>query len=263
MRRSPSKASTAKRITRRSTAITRAVVRTFAPTGDAARWRISTSVPTVTQPGSRSPAMASADASSISMIIIGVPNTAGIVGMTCLTVRSGVTVRMRSALMPTLMMSRASMDDPITTSSRRTPGAIRRGVAFGQRGRCPLQQSTPGVMGPRLRGDDQWGGLALLALHRLALNKSLAALHLVSQRRFVDLDDDRIGVDAEVLHQRLRDVAHHAVLLFIGASGSHADGNFRHFILSLFSCYVTLATNTNLILRRRASCTDVIIRESG
>src|SRR4030081_1711204 len=104
-------------------------------------------------------------------------------------------------------------------------------------------------MGPRLRGDDQWGGLALLALHRLALNESLAALHLVSQRRFVDLDDDRIGVDAEVLHQRLRDVAHHAGLLLIGAAGSHAHGNFRHFGLSLFSCYVTLATNTNLILR--------------
>ena len=35
MRRSPSKASTAKRITRRSTAVTRAVVRISAPTGAA------------------------------------------------------------------------------------------------------------------------------------------------------------------------------------------------------------------------------------
>ena len=40
-------------VTRRSTAITRAVVRITAPTADAARWRISTSVPTVIQPGSR------------------------------------------------------------------------------------------------------------------------------------------------------------------------------------------------------------------
>ena len=70
--RSPSKASTSKRITRRSTAITFAVVRTVAPTSDAPRWRISTSVPTVTQPGCRWPRMASPDAISISRIIIGV-----------------------------------------------------------------------------------------------------------------------------------------------------------------------------------------------
>ena len=72
MRRLLSKASTAKRITRRSTAITRAVVRTVAPTGVAARWRMSTSVPTVTQPDSRKALVASADAISISRIIIGV-----------------------------------------------------------------------------------------------------------------------------------------------------------------------------------------------
>ena len=49
--RSPSKASTSKRITRRSTAMTFPVTRTVAPTSDAPRWRISTSVPTVIQPG--------------------------------------------------------------------------------------------------------------------------------------------------------------------------------------------------------------------
>jgi hypothetical protein len=32
------------------------------------------------------------------------------VGMTCLTVRSGVTVKVRSARMPTLMISRASIN---------------------------------------------------------------------------------------------------------------------------------------------------------
>ena len=36
--------------------------------------------------------MASADAISISMIIIGVANTAGIFGTKCFTVRSGLTV---------------------------------------------------------------------------------------------------------------------------------------------------------------------------
>ena len=51
--RSPSKASTSKRITRRSTAVTFPVTRTTAPTSDAPRWRISTSVPTVIQPGCR------------------------------------------------------------------------------------------------------------------------------------------------------------------------------------------------------------------
>ena len=52
--------------------MTFAVVRTVAPTGAAARWRISTSVPTVTQPGARWPRIASPDAISISKIIIGV-----------------------------------------------------------------------------------------------------------------------------------------------------------------------------------------------
>src|SRR5712672_1932161 len=103
-------------------------------------------------------------------------------------------------------------------------------------------------MGPRLRGDDGRGSFALL-LRRGALDKGLAALHLVGERRFVDLDHYRIGIDAEVLHQRLRDVAHHAGLLLVGAAGGHAHGNFRHSCLSLCSCYVTLATNTILILR--------------
>ncbi|MEA2820614.1 MAG: hypothetical protein QOJ86_2618 [Bradyrhizobium sp.] len=46
------------------------------------------------------------------MIIIGVANTAGIVGTKCFTVRLGLTVMMRSALRPTVMTSRASMDCP-------------------------------------------------------------------------------------------------------------------------------------------------------
>src|SRR5258707_8840099 len=69
----------------------------------------------------------------------------------------------------------------------------------------------------------------LLLRRRGALHKRLAALHLVGQRGFVDLDHDRIGIDAEVFHQRLRDVAHHAGLLVIGAAGGHAYGDLRHF----------------------------------
>src|SRR5438034_11145321 len=88
------------------------------------------------------------------------------------------------------------------------------------------------------RNDDVNGvSSALLVLRRLALDKSLAALHLVGQRRFVDLDHHRIGIDAEVLHQRLRDVAHHAGLLFVGAAGGHAHGNLRHCgLLVIVSC---------------------------
>src|SRR5579863_9177429 len=149
---------------------------------------MSTSVPTVTQPGSRQDAMASAEASSISRIIIGVAKTIGMPATKCPTVRSLGTIRLRSALMPTLMTSRASMDDAIALL---------------------------------LRG----GG---------ALDEGLAALHLVGERRFVDLDHDSIGIDAKILHQRLRDIAHHAVLLLIGAAGGHADGDFGHF-LSPFS----------------------------
>src|ERR1700686_213603 len=103
----------------------------------------------------------------------------------------------------------------------------------------PPEQSTLVVMGPRFRGADG-GEIALLLLRGGALDKGLAALHLVGQRRFVDLDHDGVGNDAEILHQRLRDVAHHAGLLFIGAAGGHADGDFRHFWLLPFSCYVTL-----------------------
>src|SRR5436305_1173045 len=71
------------------------------------------------------------------------------------------------------------------------------------------------------------------SLLREALHKRLAALHLVGERRFVDLDHDGFGVDAEILDQRLRDVAHHAGLLFFGAAGGHVHGNFGHFGLSL------------------------------
>src|ERR1700694_3804110 len=73
-----------------------------------------------------------------------------------------------------------------------------------------------------------------------ALDEGLAALHLVGQRRLVDLDHDVVGVDAEVLHQRLGDVAHHADLLFLGAAGRHADGDFGHFVTPLLLLQLSL-----------------------
>src|SRR6476620_8789179 len=102
-------------------------------------------------------------------------------------------------------------------------------------------------MGPRFRGDDEG---ELLVLHRLALDEGLAALHLVGERRLVDLDHDHVGVDAEVFHQRLRDVAPPARLLFIGAAGGHAEGDFMH-------CW-----SLPLLLLRRRSCHsfDLILR---
>src|SRR5437667_7372055 len=82
-------------------------------------------------------------------------------------------------------------------------------------------------MGPRFRGDD---GEDLFLRGRGAFHKGLAALHFMGERRLVDLDHHGVGIDAEILHQRLRDVAHHAGLLLVGAAGGHAYGDFRHFL---------------------------------
>src|SRR3954447_11328346 len=99
-------------------------------------------------------------------------------------------------------------------------------------GLCPnAENATTRRMDPRLRGDDSWRCRALLALRGPALDERLAALHFVRQRRLVDLDHDGVGVDAEVFHQRLRDVAHHSGLLLVGAAGGHAYGDLRHWLL--------------------------------
>src|SRR5580704_5112646 len=100
-------------------------------------------------------------------------------GTKCPTVRSGGTTRLRSALMPTLITSRASMEF-LSSLSRKGRGK---------------------------------NNQRLLLRH--AFDEGHAALHLVDQRRFVDLDHDGFGIDAEILHQRLRDIAHHADLLFL------------------------------------------------
>src|SRR3954447_5506222 len=93
------------------------------------------------------------------------------------------------------------------------------------------ENATTRRMGPRLRGDDSWRCRALLALRRPALHECLAALHLVRQRRLVDLNHDGVGLDAEVLHQRLGNVAHHPGLLLVGAAGGHAYSDLRHWLL--------------------------------
>src|SRR5436190_7270718 len=144
-------------------------------------------------------------------------------GTKCPTVRSGGTTSVRSALMPILMNSRASME---TFSSRHSG-------ARGARARNPYSRWWLWV--PGLRQEAHPGTTASL-LHRLALDEGLAALHLVGQRCLVDLDHHRVGIDAEILHQRLGDVAHHAGLLLVGAASGHAHGNLRHLSLPVFSC---------------------------
>src|SRR6478735_3574946 len=110
--------------------------------------------------------MASADAISISMIIIGVPNTAGMVGMTCLTVRSGVTVRVRSALMPALMTSRASID----FFSLRHSGARAKRANPESITTIRSMDSGPAPSGASWNDDVDDVSSALLVLHRLALD---------------------------------------------------------------------------------------------
>src|ERR1700746_754814 len=144
----------------------------------------------------------------------------------CPTVRSGGTIRFRSALMPILMMSRASMIS--IRSYRRTPGPIPRDGAGGRMGDA-VEKRALGLWVPAFAGTTR----RLFLRSGGALDECLAALHLVVQRRLVDLDHDIVGIDAEILHQRLGDVAHHADLLFFRAARGHADRDLRHFGLPL------------------------------
>src|SRR6476620_6454731 len=97
-------------------------------------------------------------------------------GTKCPTVRSGGTTSVRSALMPILMNSRASMEYPV--SSR--PSEARAGthnhewpIVEGWSPSLP-QPQAPVVMGPCFRRDDSycWTTASLL-LHRLALDEGL------------------------------------------------------------------------------------------
>src|SRR3954466_1091037 len=189
--------------------------------------------------------MASVEAISISKIIIGVANTIGMPGTKCPTVRSAGTTSVRSALMPMVMKSRASMGllssplPPVGEGGSIARSAIETGEgyisagtslasAFADRTPHPPTPRSGTFSHKRRRKKER-----LLLRSRRAFHKRLAALHLVGQRRFVDLDHDRIGIDAEVLHQRLGDVAHHAGLLFVAAAEGHAHGNLRHRSLPL------------------------------
>src|SRR4051794_28842079 len=116
----------------------------------------------------------------------------------CRTVRSGGTTSVRSALMPTGMKSRASMDALVsrTRCGVLDAAAQSRDPYQYRRKRGPRLCSTPRREERRVAlrpGHD-----ILFALRRLALNKSLAALHLVGERRLVDLDHHGVGFDAEV-----------------------------------------------------------------
>src|SRR5689334_123282 len=116
-------------------------------------------------------------------------------GTKCPTVRSAGTTSVRSALMPIVMKSRASM------GLARHSGAARSADPGIQK--FAARESGFALRAPRNDAN------ASLLRRRRALHEGLAALHLVTKRGFVDLDDDGIGIDAEILHQRLRDVAHH------------------------------------------------------
>src|SRR3984885_13517188 len=160
----------------------------------------------------------------------------------CPTVRSGGTTSVRSALMPMVMTSRASMEWS-DLAFWRAKQQRRHSGARGARARNPYSRSWLWIprcaiahLRPAPSGASRNDERNLLLRSSRAFNEGLAALHLVGQRRFVDLDHDVVGIDAEVLYQSLRDVAHHAGLLFVGAAGGHAHGNFRHYcLLFLFS----------------------------
>src|ERR1700733_14495146 len=176
----------------------------------------------------------------------------------CPTVRSGGTTSVRSALMPMVMTSRASMEWSDLAFWRAKQQRHHSG-ARGARARNPYSRSWLWIprcaiahLRPAPSGASRNDERNLLLRSSRAFNERLATLHLVGQRGFVDLDHDSIGLDAEVLHQRLRDVAHHAGLLFVGTAGGHAHGNFRH-ILSPFS----LATNTTSALHHEAQASHL------
>src|SRR5882672_7142710 len=68
------------------------------------------------------------------------------VGTKCLTVRSGVTISVRSALMPTVMTSRASMD-----CSHRVPDAVQRSSrCSAEPGLYQIESPWPGLPRPSI-----------------------------------------------------------------------------------------------------------------
>src|SRR4051794_26423548 len=114
-------------------------------------------------------------------------------GTKCPTVRSGGTTSVRSAVMPTLMMSRASIGgSEIARSFGRTPDPCRVMAHWSRDADAVAKQSMPVLTGScsrcaKLRtGQGRRAERAALLLRRGgALHKGLAALHLVRERSFV------------------------------------------------------------------------------
>src|SRR5579883_3073111 len=158
-------------------------------------------------------------------------------GTKCPTVRSGGTTSLRSALMPILMTSRASMEFFLPSPLVGEGGEIdRREIEPGEGSqsvdRTPHPARTFSAPPSPARGEGKSDRVLFLPK---PLDEGHPALHLVNQRRFVDLDHHSLGIDAEILHQRLRDVAHHRDLLLVGTAGRHADGDLGHPTLLLFN----------------------------
>src|SRR3569623_1962087 len=144
------------------------------------------------------------------------------------TVRSTGTTSVRSALMPIVMKSRASM------------ALARHSGAREARTRNPEVMDRDSGLSPD--GLPRNDANASLLRRGCAFHEGLAALHLVGERGFIDLDDDGIGIDAEILHQRLGDVAHHAGLLLVAAANGHADSDLRHRFLPVVFVMAGLVT---------------------
>src|SRR3954454_15067644 len=119
-------------------------------------------------------------------------------GTKCPTVRSTVTTSVRSALMPTLMKSRASMGPPPVVLDKRSEAKRRSRTHYPEHCHArskprPAATTATWDNGPWLSPGRQlrlqlqrW----LLLRSRRALHERLAALHLVAERGFIDLDDD-------------------------------------------------------------------------
>src|SRR5581483_5040125 len=152
----------------------------------------------------------------------------------CPTVRSAGTTSRRSALMPILMTSRASMDFFLPSPLAGEGGEIdRRKIEPGEGSQSVDKTPHPArtLSAPPSPAREKGKGVLLLPK---TLDEGHPALHLVNQRRLVDLDHHSLGIDAEILHQRLRDVSHHRDLLLVGTAGGHADGDLGHPTLLLF-----------------------------
>src|SRR5258708_1287315 len=112
-------------------------------------------------------------------------------GIKCPTVRSGGTTSVRSALMPTLMISRASMEQsknnksvvPAKRSASRDPYSVI--ALWGTKADAFQDNQRRWLWVPAFAGTTNGERALLLLRCSGAFNKRLTALHLVRQRRLV------------------------------------------------------------------------------